>query len=115
MQASTIDLGTWAGGNQGRGRLLICPTQASIDPWGQVLHEGDVEAQLNWALRGVRSLLGRAGYSLDDVVVLHVRTTDVEACEAYFEQLGREPTTLIRASTLSRPGVLVEVSAVAAR
>ncbi|MHB8576046.1 MAG: RidA family protein, partial [Dehalococcoidia bacterium] len=64
---------------QGAQRTLICAGQFSADADGNLLHGGEVRAQLGQALDNLETVLKQAGFSLADVMRLNYYTTDVDA------------------------------------
>lgn len=94
-----------------------------LDCFGELLHEGDLTAQLALAVSNLAAQLERLGMGLVDVVRLGVSTTQPELLEACmgvlnepFDAVGRRPLVHVRAVTdLDVPGMAVAVDAVAAR
>jgi enamine deaminase RidA (YjgF/YER057c/UK114 family) len=107
---------------RGAQRLLICSGQTSVDADGQVLHPGDMRAQLVQALDNVETVLQAAGLTLGDVVRLNIYTTDVDGLLAALDAVGarlasaesRFASTLLGVSRLAFPDLLVELEATAA-
>jgi enamine deaminase RidA (YjgF/YER057c/UK114 family) len=107
----------------GATQTLYCAGVTSVDADGQVLHPGDMAAQLLQALDNLETILDAAGYSLADVVRLTTYTTDVDACVAARPPLiqrltaanCRYASTLLGITRLARPELLVELEATAAR
>jgi enamine deaminase RidA (YjgF/YER057c/UK114 family) len=68
----------------GAQRMLICAGQTSIDDEGNLLHPGDMRAQVAQSLTNLETVLEKAGFELSDVVRLNCYTTDVDGfCEAF--------------------------------
>ena len=101
--------------------LIFVSGQASISPEGRVLHEGDIRAQVRLAFENLRTVLEKAGASLDDVVKLGAFLVDREHVPPYVEVhseffAGRKPAqTLVQVASLALPGMLAEVEALAVR
>jgi enamine deaminase RidA (YjgF/YER057c/UK114 family) len=86
---------------------------------GEVVHEGDMEAQTTQAIRNVESALAQLGAALTDVVRTRLFVLDISR----WEEVGRAhgaafgdvmpATSLLQISALIDPRMLVEVEAVA--
>jgi reactive intermediate/imine deaminase len=102
------------------GNTLYIAGQVAIDPEGNVVGEGDIEVQVEQVWRNLRSILGYAGGSVDDIVKITVFTTDIAyrpaiaaGRDAVFTQ-GRFPaSTFLVVQSLARPELLVEIEAIA--
>jgi len=98
-----------------RAHVLISGT-ASIDPSGEVVHEGDVENQADRTLGNVEALLEDGGASLDDVVhmVVYVRDAPDHAAVGRFLD-ARCPgiPRILAEAPVCRPGWLVEIECMA--
>lgn len=131
MQKRDVNPGTWQdpfGFSQavevtGGERVLYCAGQTSNDAEGEVLHEGDIEAQVVAALDNLEATLAEAGFALGDVVRINTYTTDVDAMLGAWDTLvgrlreaGIQPAmTLLGVSRLAFPGLMVEFEATAVR
>uniref|UniRef100_UPI003D8E8D2A RidA family protein n=1 Tax=Gordonia sp. B7-2 TaxID=3420932 RepID=UPI003D8E8D2A len=104
-------------------RTLSIAGQASVDEQGQVLHEGDVAAQISLAMHNIEEILQMADMSLADVTMLTIYTTDVPATLAAYSALTERldtvaatpPAALVGVTALAFPGLAVEITAQAAR
>jgi enamine deaminase RidA (YjgF/YER057c/UK114 family) len=104
-------------------QLLTVAGQGSIDADGQLLHVGDITAQMALAMANVEDLLARGGMDLRDVTRLVVYVTDMDAAVAGYgaiterlDALGATPpATLLQVARLALPGMAVEIDATAAR
>ncbi|MCH5642343.1 RidA family protein [Gordonia sp. ABSL49_1] len=104
-------------------RTLSIAGQASVDEQGQVLHEGDVAAQISLAMHNIEEILRMADMSLADVTMLTIYTTDVPATLAAYSALTERldtvaatpPAALVGVTALAFPGLAVEITAQAAR
>ena len=86
---------------------------------GEVVHEGDMEAQTAQAIRTIAAALGELGASLSDVVRTRIFVTDISR----WEEVGRAhgaafrdvmpATSMVQVVALIDPRMLVEVEAVA--
>jgi enamine deaminase RidA (YjgF/YER057c/UK114 family) len=98
-----------------RAHLHISGT-ASIDAAGQVVHPGDVAAQLDRALGNVEALLRNGGGDLEDLkyLIVYLRdSSDLPRVEARLRSsLGGLPTVFVY-GPVCRPGWLVEIEGLA--
>jgi reactive intermediate/imine deaminase len=102
------------------GNTLYIAGQVAIDPEGNLVGEGNIEAQVEQVWRNLKSVLGYAGGSVDDIVKITVFTTDIAhrpaiaaASDAVFPN-GRFPaSTFLVVQSLARPELLVEIEAIA--
>src|SRR5688572_11902190 len=107
----------------GATRTLYCAGQTSVDGEGKVMHEGNMSAQVDQALRNLTTVLEAAGFTLSDVVRLNYYTTDVDGffqahdvVKRHLEQAGSQPSgTLLGVARLAFPGLLVEIEATAVK
>jgi enamine deaminase RidA (YjgF/YER057c/UK114 family) len=107
----------------GAERVLYCAGQTSVDADGEILHAGDMGAQVGRAIDNLETVLREAGFKLADVVRLTYYTTDVDAFvqvgeshAARFEEAGCRPAaTLLGVARLAFPSLLVEIEATAVR
>src|SRR5215211_1924877 len=98
------------------GNTLYIAGQVAIDPEGNLVGEGNIEAQVEQVWRNLKSVLGYAGGSVDDIVKITVFTTDIAhrpaiaaARDAVFPN-GRFPaSTFLVVQSLARPELLVEI------
>jgi enamine deaminase RidA (YjgF/YER057c/UK114 family) len=104
-------------------RILTVAGQASVDASGQVLHEGDLSAQISLAMHNIEEILETAGMTLADVHMLTIYTTDVPATLAAYSALTERldaaqatpPAALVGVTALALPGLAVEITAQAGR
>jgi enamine deaminase RidA (YjgF/YER057c/UK114 family) len=104
-------------------RILFCTGQTATDPTGVPAHPGDMAGQVHMALNNLETLLGRAGFTLANVVRLKIFTTDMDAFLAVFPafKVRLDQTecqcaqTLIGVVRLAAPTLLVEIEATAAQ
>lgn len=99
--------------------LLLCAGQASIDAAGQVMHPGNMEAQLRLSLDNLEAVLQASGMTLANIVRLVIYTTDVDGLLPHMgllgARLGTAPAeTLLGVARLAAPELLVELEATAA-
>jgi 2-iminobutanoate/2-iminopropanoate deaminase len=102
------------------GNTLYIAGQVAMDAEGNLVGEGDIEAQVDQVWRNLKSVLGHAGGSVDDIVKITVFTTNIAyrpaiaaARDAVFTG-GRFPaSTFLVVQSLARPELLVEIEAIA--
>jgi len=104
-------------------RMIYVSGQISQDADGNLVGQGDLEAQTQQVYKNLQLTLGAAGASFMDVVKLNVYVVDYK--NEYREILQRvrgryvskdhpPASTLVGVQALARPGLLVEIEAVAA-
>jgi enamine deaminase RidA (YjgF/YER057c/UK114 family) len=106
---------------RGAQRVLYCAGQTSVDRDGQLLHAGDMTAQITQALDNLETVLRQAGLGLRHVVRLNYYTTDVPAFMEAAAVLGarlrdvvpKPSATLLGVAALFHPDALVELEATA--
>lgn len=128
MERRVINPWTWQeqfGFNQGHevsggGRTLYVAGQVSLDDDGQVVHEGDMAAQINKSIDNIEAVLSAADMALSDIVRLTIYTTDVDEILVHYGLLGRfneagarYTSTLLGVARLAFPELLVELEATA--
>lgn len=99
-----------------RSHLYISGT-ASIDKYGHILHEGDVERQAQRALDNVAALLGSQNATLEDIAyaVCYVRNRKHWECvkEIVTARLSEKTPLIAVEASVCRPGWLFEMEAMA--
>jgi enamine deaminase RidA (YjgF/YER057c/UK114 family) len=91
--------------------------QVSVDENGSTVGEGDIEAQARQVFENVGRALESVGAGFDDVVRLHVYSTDIDAhysTIAAFRAMHFStpvPSTTLQVSRLVRPEWLLEIEA----
>ena len=102
------------------GNTLYIAGQVAVDPEGNVVGVGDIEAQVAQVWQNLRSILGYAGGSLEDIVKITVYTTDIAhrpaiaaARDRMFPTGNYPASTFLVISSLARPELLVEIEAIA--
>lgn len=103
--------------------VLYCAGQTAIDASGDVVHAGDMAAQVRECMDNLEAVLEASGYDLSHVVRLNLYTTDVDGLLAHWEvaagrlaEAGVKPAmTLLGVERLAFPELLVEIEATAAR
>ncbi|MFC8673422.1 RidA family protein [Streptomyces griseorubiginosus] len=104
----------------GRGRFVAVSGQVALDENGELVGEGDAEAQARQVFENLRRCLAAAGASFDDVVKLTYFVTDLEdmpalrAARAEHIPDDRLPAaSAVQVVGLVRPEFLMEVEAFA--
>jgi enamine deaminase RidA (YjgF/YER057c/UK114 family) len=103
------------------GRVIYCAGQTSVDGDGNVLHAGDMAAQLSMAFTNLETVLVQAGLTLASVVRLNYYVTDVPAFMAAAAIVGirlqnascKPAGTLLGVASLFHPQAMVEIEATA--
>jgi 2-iminobutanoate/2-iminopropanoate deaminase len=106
---------------RGATRMLHCAGQAAVDAEGNVLHAGDMAAQLNKAFDNLETVLSQAGMTLANVVRLNYYVTNMQAFSAAgatvgarLGSVGVKPSgSLLGVSSLFHPDAMVEIEATA--
>jgi len=101
-------------------RIVYISGQVPLDSEGQLVGEGDFEAQTRQVFENLTHALEAAGASWSDVVKLNYfltevsRITVVRSIRDEYVDTERPPaSTLVQVSSLFRPEVMVEIEAVA--
>ena len=101
--------------------VVFVSGQAPISAEGELVGDGDFEAQVRQVFDNLRTVLTESGAGFDDVVKLTVYLTDMGRLREYTRIKGEYFTGLQPASTavgvtaLARPEMAVEVEAFAVR
>ena len=106
------------------GTLLYIAGQVSADVSGQLIGEGNLEAQAEQVFRNLKAAVEAAGGSMADLVKMNVYlVAEVDASEVpkfravrdRYVNVEKPPaSTLVTVTRLARPGWLIEIEAVAA-
>lgn len=108
------------------GRLVFVAGQVAMDADGQVVGAGDVAAQAAQVYRNLGAVLGEAGCTFRDIVKFTTFLTRYEDFAAFGEWRRQEyprlfpdgvypPNTGVVVQSLARPGLLLEVEAIAVK
>ena len=102
------------------GRVIYVSGQVPLDRDGQLVGEGDLEAQTRQVFENLQAALDAAGSSWADVVKLNYFLVDVSGLGAvrairdeYVDTAHPPASTLVEVSRLFRDDVLIEIDAVA--
>ena len=106
---------------QGVQRMLFCSGQSANNADGELVHPGDMRAQITVALDNLEQLLHESGFTLQDVVRLTIYTTDVdlflENYDAFIGRLAeagcRHTGSLLGVTRLAFPELMIELEATA--
>jgi reactive intermediate/imine deaminase len=101
-------------------RIVYVSGQVPLDSDGQLVGEGDFEAQARQVFENLTRALQAAGVAWSDVVKLNYFLTDVTQITAvrtirdeYVDTKRPPASTLVQVNGLFRPEVMVEIEAVA--
>ena len=103
----------------GASSVVVFSGQAPLDADGELVGEGDFEAQARQVFQNLEIVLGQAGATFEDVIKLTAYVTDMTRLGDYgrvrAEYLkGRRPAvTTVGVQSLAFPGMLIEVEALA--
>ncbi|HSE94374.1 MAG TPA: RidA family protein [Methylomirabilota bacterium] len=108
------------------GRLVFVSGQVAIDGEGRLVGEGDFAAQAGQVFRNLAAVLAAAGCTLKDVVKFGTYLTRAEDFATFtawrkehyprlFPDGVYPPNTGVVVTALARPGLLLEVEAMAVR
>jgi len=93
--------------------------QVALDPDGNLVGEGDFDAQCRQVFENLQAVLTAAGATFDDVVKFNVYLTDATNLQRYRDVkaafvAGRQPaSTSVEVKGLAFPALMIEVEAVA--
>jgi 2-iminobutanoate/2-iminopropanoate deaminase len=128
MEKRQVNPWTWqdrAGFSQawrvdGSQSIVFVSGQAPISPDGQLVGEGDFEAQTRQTFDNLQTVLADAGASFEAVVKITVYLTDIaklrdfSRIKAEFMSGDQPASTAVEVSSLAVPGMMIEVEAIAA-
>ncbi|MFH8369482.1 RidA family protein [Streptomyces sp. NPDC018031] len=104
----------------GTGRLIAVSGQIALDGDGNLVGEGDPEAQARQVFENLRRCLAAAGVGFDEVIKLTYFVTDIGYLPAVrrardeFVDVKRPPaSSAVQVAGLFRPDLLLEVEALA--
>jgi enamine deaminase RidA (YjgF/YER057c/UK114 family) len=104
-----------------QGPTVYIAGQVPLDKDGKMVGTGDFAAQVRQAFENLREALKSAGCDFGDVVSLTTYVTDISQLDTYRKvrsEYLHDPlpsSTLVEVKGLFRPGVMIEMSAIAAR
>ncbi len=100
------------------GNLLFLSGQASLDESGNIVGEGDFDAQAEQTFANLRKVLRAGGSDLDRVVKVNIYLTDMShfpKIVALREKYFRPPypaDTIVEVGALGLPELMIEIEAV---
>ena len=111
----------WGRVAEARARTIYIAGQSSVDSSGNVLHKGDMGAQLAKAVENLETVLAEGGASLANIVSFTYYTVSIDQFFAAMDRLttplalaGCKPTsTLLEVKRLYHPDILFEMAAIA--
>lgn len=102
------------------GRLVFIAGQVALDTRGNVVGQGDVQAQARQVFENLRAAVESAGGSFQDVIKLNSYFLDPAALPAfravrdeYINTANPPASTAVQVARLFRPEFLLEVEAIA--
>jgi len=101
------------------GRTIYTSGLTSRNKEGEVVGKGDIKLQTETVLNNMRTILGEAGATMDDIVKLTVFIRDMGLFDQIHEvrrSFFREPypaSTMVEVSMLADPDLLIEIEAIA--
>lgn len=101
------------------GDLLLVSGQTAIDEHGQLVGEGDFDAQAEQTFHNLEQVLEAGGSSLANVVKVTIFLRDMANFQKIVELRGRWFTppypadTIVEVSSLAFPELLIEIEAIA--
>jgi 2-iminobutanoate/2-iminopropanoate deaminase len=99
--------------------IVFVSGQAPISPEGELVGEGQFEAQTRQVFENLQTVLGDAGASFDAIVRITVYLTDIGnlrdfgRIKAEFISGEQPASTALEVSSLALPGMMIEVDAIA--
>jgi 2-iminobutanoate/2-iminopropanoate deaminase len=100
--------------------IVFVSGQGPLSPEGQLVGEGDFEAQTRQVFENLRTVLSAAGASFDAITKITVYLTDIGTLrdfgriKAEFIPGDQPASTALEVSSLALPGMMIEVEAIAA-
>jgi enamine deaminase RidA (YjgF/YER057c/UK114 family) len=102
------------------GNLLFLSGCSAVDPNGDVVGLGDMEAQTRQAMENMKAALEAAGASFKNVVHMDTFYSDprltpqmIHVRSSYFSPENPYTTTGVQVAGFGKPGMLVEIDAIA--
>ncbi len=106
-----------------QGRVAYLAGQVAFDKDGNLVGEGDLETQLNQAMRNIKAILQDLGSDLTHIIKITTYIADYShdqvlivrhVLNEYFAEEHRPANTLLGVQSLAQPGLLVELEATVA-
>jgi enamine deaminase RidA (YjgF/YER057c/UK114 family) len=103
------------------GALVYIAGQVSADVSGQLVGEGNLEAQAEQVFKNLKAAVEAAGGTMADIIKMNVYLVDAAEVPKFrsvrdrYVNVEKPPaSTLVVVTRLARPGWLIEIEAVAA-
>lgn len=101
---------------QGTGKIIHLKGQVALDEAGNIVGEGDIEAQVEKVFENIQKVLSSFGGRMEDIYTLTHHVTDIEAFmrtghirTQYFKP-PYPVTTTVEISRLYDPALMVEIT-----
>jgi 2-iminobutanoate/2-iminopropanoate deaminase len=101
---------------QGSGKIIHLKGQVSLDKEGEIIGEGDIDAQVEKALENIKTILSEFGGRMEDVYSLTHHVTNIEEfmktghIRARYFKPPYPVTTTVEVTRLYHPDLLVEIT-----
>jgi 2-iminobutanoate/2-iminopropanoate deaminase len=101
--------------------IVFVSGQGPVSPDGELVGEGDFEAQTRQVFENLQTVLSAAGASFDAIMKITVYLTDIGTLrdfgriKAEFIPGEQPASTALEVSSLALPGMMIEVEAIAVR
>ncbi|MEX0788287.1 MAG: RidA family protein [Anaerolineales bacterium] len=101
------------------GRTVFISGQVAMDPEGKLVGDQDFERQCRQTFENVRSLVEQAGGSMKNIVKITTFTKDMSRYAVFSKVRGEvfqapyPASTMVEVSDLFKPGLLIEIEAIA--
>lgn len=101
------------------GNILYVSGQVAYNASGQLVGEGDIQAQTRQVFQNIKDILTAAGAGMDDIIKINTYITDqskfMDMLAVRSEIFGTNPpaSTAVVVAGLAFPGLLIEVEAIA--
>ena len=101
---------------QGSGKIVHLKGQVSLDEEGNVVGEGDIEAQVEKVLENIQNVLSSFGGRMEDIYTLTHHVTNIEKFMSTGHIRNRyfnppyPVTTTVEVSRLYNPALMVEIT-----
>ena len=102
------------------GRMVFVSGQVARNAQGEIVGEGDIQAQTRQTLENVQAVLEAAGAPLDDIAKVTVFVTNLEEHFSQIHQVRAQyfksdypASTLVEVKALAHKDLLIEIDAIA--
>jgi reactive intermediate/imine deaminase len=103
------------------GNTIYVSGQVAYNAGGQLVGEGDIQAQTRQVFQNIKEILAAAGASMQDIIKINTYITDqskfMDMLAVRKEIFGDKPpaSTAVVVAGLAFPGLLIEVEAIAVK